>query len=140
MALSEDTPGEATSPRKLCFVTIGATAPFDTLLGRALSPSFFDALHKAGYTDLLIQYGKEGKRIFDEAVRQYPSGSSQARSLTIAGFDFNKSGLGQEMKRAKGDISLGSVEGVVISHAGNVNFRSLPQLLAARSWAKLVAF
>jgi len=119
MALSEKSPSVTQRPGKLCFVTIGATAPFDSLLTAILSPPFFQALREAGYTDLLIQYGKEGKKIFDEAVSQYPPKSSQVHGLKIAGFDFNRSGLGQEMRAAKGDDHPDSVEGAVISHAGS---------------------
>ena len=98
--------------QKVCFVTIGATASFDSLLRAAVHPSFLDALKECGYTDLRLQYGKTGKGILQEAKRQKISG------LELTGFDFNKQGLGAEMRAAKGED--GRVEGVVISHAGSL--------------------
>ena len=104
--------------RKTCFVTIGATAAFDSLLKAVLEPSFIEALQKAQYTDLLLQYGKEGKSVVDEALTKYGEDISSRSGLNITGFDFNKAGLGQEMRLAKGVDRHGRDEGVVISHAG----------------------
>ena len=118
MATSANRSNETHKPDKLCFVTIGATAPFDSLLLAVLSPAFYEALNAACYTDLLIQHGKEGTKVFEEAVSSDRAEGRQSYGLRIAGFDFNKGGLGQEMRRAKGDAKLGTVEGVVISHAG----------------------
>ncbi|KAJ9641061.1 N-acetylglucosaminyldiphosphodolichol N-acetylglucosaminyltransferase catalytic subunit alg13 [Coniosporium tulheliwenetii] len=102
-------------PKKLCFVTIGATASFDSLISACLEPRFLEALAGTGYTHLVVQYGKEGKGLYDRAV----SKSSRVKDLgiSITGFDFNRNGLGQEMRAAKGES--GGVEGVVISHAGS---------------------
>jgi len=118
MASSGTGHSTAPKPQKLCFVTIGATAPFNSLLAAVLNASFFEALYIAGYTDLLIQYGHEGAKLFDEASFMYPPESRQRFGLNLVGFNFNSGGLGQEMRRAKGDRNLGTTEGVVISHAG----------------------
>lgn len=104
------------SRRKHCFVTVGATADFDSLVRATLSPPFLTALKANGYTDLRLQYGGNGATIlkdFFDSAREKGHGDLDVR---ISGFDFNKQGLGYEMKDVKG--GNGAVEGVVISHAG----------------------
>jgi beta-1,4-N-acetylglucosaminyltransferase len=113
--------GHAARPRasKVCFVTIGATASFDKLLRAVLEHSFLTALQNAEYTDLIIQYGKEeGKAIYDAFVAAKGHLVRRNMGIDITGFDFKTSGLGQEMRMAKGDAKSGSKEGLVISHAG----------------------
>ncbi|MCJ1385665.1 N-acetylglucosaminyldiphosphodolichol N-acetylglucosaminyltransferase catalytic subunit alg13 [Xylographa soralifera] len=98
-------------PQKLCFLTVGATAPFDTLVSASLSAPFLAALRAASYTDLLVQHGSShvfNPRTAAEAGKKY--------GLTIRGFEFNREGLGREMRAAKGE---GGVEGCVVSHAGS---------------------
>lgn len=102
--------------KKLCFVTIGATASFDSLIAAALSQEFLRTLRNAGYTDLLLQHGNEGQKIFEDFVIRYRIDSPERQGLNIIGFGFNERGLGWEMKEAKGGD--GADEGVVISHAG----------------------
>ena len=104
--------------RKTCFVTIGATAAFNSLLKAALEPSFIQALHDAKYTDLLLQYGSDGKAIFDKGVSEHGDDYKQRLGVQLSGFDFKKAGLAVEMRLAKGANRLGNEEGVVISHAG----------------------
>ena len=104
------------SSKKLCFVTIGATASFDSLIKAALSQHFLEALQKNGYTNLLLQHGKEGGKILEDFQTCNYTGEDQRYKLGIAGFDFNRKGLGEEMRAAKG--TAGGLEGVVISHAG----------------------
>lgn len=101
---------------RTCFVTIGATASFNDLLSNVLKPKFLEALRGAGYTDLLLQYGTEGKTIFEKFLEDEKLGKNYNYNLRINGFAFNKKGLGQEMRAAKGEN--GAAEGVVISHAG----------------------
>ena len=108
-----------TRPSKVCFVTIGATASFDKLLEAVLEKPFLEALHEAGYTNLIVQYGKEGgKAIYDGLTATERDSIMRKMGIDIAGFDFNTKGLGQEMRIAKGDPQTGGEEGVVISHAG----------------------
>jgi beta-1,4-N-acetylglucosaminyltransferase len=102
--------------KKLCFVTIGATASFDSLIAASLSQDFLRTLRDAGYTDLLLQHGNEGQKIFEGFVIKHRLDSPERQGLNINGFCFNKRGLGWEMKEAKGGD--GAHEGVVISHAG----------------------
>ena len=103
-------------PRKLCFVTIGATAAFDSLIKAVLSPEFLQRLQASGYTDLLLQYGKNGHMILEDFRSRFGSKSEEEFGIKITGFDFNKKGLGSEMRAAKGEGD--HLEGVVISHAG----------------------
>ena len=112
------------TPGKLCFVTIGATASFNGLLTAVFGDPFLEALRDANYTDLLVQFGKDGKAIFDKFTAGATEGSKERYGLNISGFDFNARGLGQEMRKAKSDAATGKVEGVVISHAGMAFFLS----------------
>jgi beta-1,4-N-acetylglucosaminyltransferase len=106
-------------PSKVCFVTIGATASFDKLLKAVLERSFLEALHDAKYTDLIIQYGKEGgKALYDRFISANGERVKQDTGLEITGFDFNTNGLDQEMRKAKGDPKISNKEGLVVSHAG----------------------
>ncbi len=110
------TPQQQSKPRKLCFVTIGATAAFDQLIKAALSPKFLQRLQASGYTDLRLQYGKDGQMILEDFRSRFGSKSGEEFGIKITGFDFNKKGLGSEMRAAKGEGDR--LEGVVISHAG----------------------
>ena len=106
-------------PSKVCFVTIGATASFDELLRAVFEGPFLQALHNEKYTGLVIQYGKEeGKTIYNGFCATERENVQQKLGIEITGFDFNTTGLGQEMRKAKGDRSTSSEEGLVISHAG----------------------
>lgn len=107
-----------TVSRKVCFVTIGATAPFDALLSNVLDEPFLKALKKHEYTTLLIQYGKEGQAIFDTFTKINPPGSTAQYGLDIQGFGFKKDGLVQEMRSTKANSSQNVVEGMILSHAG----------------------
>ena len=104
--------------KKLCFVTIGATASFDELIAGALSLAFLTTLRDAGYTDLLLQYGKDGERILQKFLKESALNGVQDYGLKIGGFDFKKDGLEKEMRAAKGEDNAS--EGVVMSHAGAV--------------------
>ncbi|KAI9849809.1 MAG: N-acetylglucosaminyldiphosphodolichol N-acetylglucosaminyltransferase catalytic subunit alg13 [Sclerophora amabilis] len=103
--------------KRLCFVTIGATAGFAPLISAALDAPFLKSLRDAGYTDLLIQHGEDGSKIFEEFILQHEHGSAGRFGMNINGFDFNKKGLDEEMRAAKG--GSGGAEGVIVSHAGS---------------------
>ncbi|KAL4803620.1 glycosyltransferase family 28 C-terminal domain-containing protein [Aspergillus unguis] len=105
--------------RKLCFVTVGATASFHLLLKSILNPIFLEALHRHAYTDLFIQYGKDGQDIFDEFMTTYPPGDQNRHGITVEGFDFNETGLDNEMRLAKANPTEDRSSGLVISHAGS---------------------
>ena len=120
-------------PAKRCFVTVGATAAFTNLLTAILSQSFLDALSDAGYTDLVIQYGVDGKSVMDDFQQrqQLRRDDTQTGQVTIKSFDFNRKGLGQEMRAAKAEG--GATEGVVISHAGEFVRRSMDGMRTSSS-------
>ncbi|KAK5112719.1 hypothetical protein LTR62_003817 [Meristemomyces frigidus] len=96
---------------KTCFVTIGATASFAALVKAVLSTPFLAALKQQGYEELLVQYGEEGKALYDSAVS-----TAQGSGVKISGFGIDKAGLGRYMRQARGKDGK---EGVVISHAGS---------------------
>ncbi|KAI7233153.1 hypothetical protein KC330_g5507 [Hortaea werneckii] len=104
------------SSPKTCFVTIGATASFAALIRSALSSDTLSALGKLGYTDLVVQYGQDGKELFDGAMQQVKTAGRS--NVNVTGFDLDKAGLGKYMRQAKGG-SRGGQEGVVVSHAGS---------------------
>ncbi|THC90438.1 hypothetical protein EYZ11_010097 [Aspergillus tanneri] len=106
-------------PAKLCFVTVGATASFHQLLHAVLDQSFLVALHQFGYTHLLVQYGKDGRSLFEESLRQHLPGSTSHHGLEIDGFDFNAEGLDEEMRLAQLNPAENRSSGLIISHAGN---------------------
>ncbi|MCJ1352578.1 MAG: N-acetylglucosaminyldiphosphodolichol N-acetylglucosaminyltransferase catalytic subunit alg13 [Icmadophila ericetorum] len=99
--------------KKVCFVTIGATAGFNALIQATLSAAFLEALKASGYTDLRLQYGKDGEKF----LKTYQASIEGDAGIKVSGFDFNKEGLGWEMRACKGED--GETEGVVISHAGS---------------------
>ncbi|KAL4778935.1 hypothetical protein BJX76DRAFT_342158 [Aspergillus varians] len=109
----------AQQARKLCFVTVGATASFHLLLESILDPIFLEALNQHAYTDLLIQYGKDGQPLFDEFVAKYPEGDINRHGIVVQGFDFKQTGLDSEMRLAKSEPSENRSSGLVISHAGS---------------------
>ena len=109
------------SPTKRCFVTVGATASFTTLIRAVLELQFLEALRRQGYTELRVQYGKGGKKTFDDYTWLLPDEQKQKLGISITGFEFNKDGLQEEMlgaKRVYGKSKHQGVEGCVISHAG----------------------
>lgn len=103
---------------KLCFVTVGATASFEQLLQSILDEAFLRALQQHDYTHLLIQYGKDGRSIFESFIQNNQPGSERRHGIEIAGFDFNQEGLGQEMGLAQRDPVSHQEGGMIISHAG----------------------
>lgn len=105
------------SPQKTIFVTVGATASFDALIRATLDPSFLRTLADNGYTQLIIQFGTGGAKLFrtlcKEAQSQGPYG------LTVEGFDLTDDMMGEMrvvQKSTKGGRER--VEGVVLCHAG----------------------
>lgn len=107
-------------PRRVCFVTTGATASFDSLIEAVLSPAFLDALSAVNYTHLTIQHGTSGRLALAKFEERLEQGQTDTHGLSINSFAFNKIGLGQEMRAAKGGND--AVEGVVVSHAGRSCF------------------
>lgn len=100
---------------KRCFATIGATASFDNLIMTVLTKEFLETLNGLHYTELRIQYGVEGKAIYDRFFEARGAQVKDQLGIDISGFDFRKDGLGEEMLAARRS------EGIVISHAGMVS-------------------
>ncbi|CAG7934695.1 unnamed protein product [Penicillium olsonii] len=98
---------------KLCFVTVGATASFEKLLEQVLSSAFLEALAQRHYTHLLLQYGKDGEKVYNEFLA---SGKSH-HGLTVGGFDFKPS-IEPEMIMTTERKQAQQERGLIISHAG----------------------
>lgn len=97
-------------------MTIGATAPFNSLIKAVLADDFIKALQQAGYTELRVQYGDhEGEAIFRQRTDD-PNSLLVKKGFLITGFGFNKTGLREEIAAVKGRSAAD--EGMVISHAG----------------------
>ena len=115
-------------PKKVCFVTIGATASFASLIRAVLSSAFFTALQAHRYTDLLVQFGADGKELYTTELKHVQD-SGLYTGITVNGFGLDQAGLGPHMRMAKTGGQGGS-EGVVISHAGmeNIHFVCLQSM------------
>ena len=129
--------GAPGNPRKVCFVTIGATASFGALIEAVLTQAFLETLENLEYTHLILQHGKDGLSILERFRKSGEHDSKTTPKIQISGFDFNKQGLGQEMRAAKGEN--GDLEGVVISHAGMIAENRLFSWALAQSFAKALA-
>lgn len=110
----------AQQQQKTCFVTIGATASFTQLIKAVLAVPFLSALKDQGYTELLVQYGDNGKKVYEPLAKMATEVMGNS-GVKVSGFDLDKAGLGRYMRQAKGTGSTKNeqaTEGVVISHAG----------------------
>jgi beta-1,4-N-acetylglucosaminyltransferase len=105
-------------PRKVCFVTIGATASFSSLIRAVVSPSFYHSLEQNSYTDLIVQYGADGDELFQSLVQEIDSSKGES-CVNVTGFALDTNGLGQYMNLAKTGGDDAGVEGLVVSHAGS---------------------
>lgn len=96
---------------KICFVTVGATASFDDLIRAVIDRKFILELIKAGYTKIVVQYGKTGSALFHECQQK-----AGPVDIEIEGFDF-KSG---DFRDAVEVVTASDrrKEGVMIAHAG----------------------
>ena len=101
---------------KLCFVTVGATAPFEQLIEAVLQESFINELAKHKFTRLLIQYGKGGQPIFDAYRAEYEAGNIH-HGIEIGGFDLRPN-LTPYLRMVRDDPGNFQECGMVISHAG----------------------
>lgn len=113
----------STSNRRTCFVTIGATASFAGLIRAVLTADFLRSLEKHKYTELIVQFGAGGEKLFADCQNRAREeieavDSTTINSIKVEGFPVDTQGLDQYMSRAKGAKDAGAVEGCVISHAG----------------------
>lgn len=105
-------------PRKVCLVTIGATASFSALIRATISSSFCHSLEQNNYTDLVVQYGADGDSLFQSLLQDMDQ-DEQRTTVNVSGFGLDTSGLGQYMKLAKTGGHDNGTEGLVVSHAGS---------------------
>ncbi|KIV98589.1 uncharacterized protein PV09_09623 [Verruconis gallopava] len=98
---------------RYCFVTVGATAAFDALVRAVLDASFLQALAKQGYTNILVQFGKDGRQLFTDLA--VAIGRNGIYGLKVQGFDLTRK-LREAMRLTRAE--QGRREGIVICHAG----------------------
>ncbi|KAJ5082801.1 hypothetical protein N7532_011844 [Penicillium argentinense] len=99
--------------KKLCFVSVGATASFEKLIRQVLNEAFLAKLAQHKFTHLLIQYGKDGEALWNEFVNDFPE--EHLHGVRVGGFDF-KPELWPCMHMATKTMTQDL--GIVISHAG----------------------
>jgi beta-1,4-N-acetylglucosaminyltransferase len=100
---------------KGCFVTVGATAPFNELVVAALSPKFLSALQAAGYTRLVIQYGqaKSSKKAYLTSLKRVETELGEL-PLHVQGFPLELVDFRETIK----DVVCTPNSGLLIAHAG----------------------
>jgi beta-1,4-N-acetylglucosaminyltransferase len=98
---------------KLCFVTVGATASFEKLIEQVLTSSFLEILAERHYTHLLIQYGKDGDKIY----QRFLDSNQSHHGVTLGGFDF-KTSIEDEMMMTVEREQRQQERGLIICHAG----------------------
>lgn len=79
---------------KLCFVTVGATAPFPKLLERVYTIEFLDALKACGFTHLIVQFGEGGKKYckdFIDRLKLDKDKLDELHPFVVGGFSFTTS-------------------------------------------------
>lgn len=116
--VSMTTSSSAFQSSKYCFVTIGATASFASLVRAVLSPAFVAGLEAQNYTNLLVQYGADGAALYQTEIAKLQN-SKTIKNITVDGFGLDQAGLGNYMSLAKGGVDGKGQQGVVVSHAGN---------------------
>jgi beta-1,4-N-acetylglucosaminyltransferase len=97
---------------KTAFVTVGATASFNSLVEAALRPSFLRTLAQNRYTRLVIQFGKSEAAFFKNYLYNYAD-----LNVHVEGFDF-KAGDFRDAIRDEVMAADGREEGMMIAHAG----------------------
>jgi beta-1,4-N-acetylglucosaminyltransferase len=78
-----------------CFVTVGATASFQAILDAVCTREYLKTLGDLEFTHLTVQCGPD----LEYFHKIKPSTEElKAMGLGVYAFDFNKKGLGQEMR------------------------------------------
>jgi beta-1,4-N-acetylglucosaminyltransferase len=98
---------------KTAFVTVGATASFDSLVEAALQPSFLRTLAQNGYTRLVIQFGKSDAAFFNNYLYNYAD-----LNLHVEGFDFKAGDFRDAIRQEVSAVDGSREEGLMIAHAG----------------------
>lgn len=112
---------KSSANQKHCFVTIGATATFDALIKKVLTPAFIHALIDTKFTHLRIQYGRGNSPLYNQLLEALPT--DLKNDIHIDGFDVRQDGLEADMLLARGHITREGErtgpEGLVVAHAGS---------------------
>ncbi|KAJ5706922.1 UDP-N-acetylglucosamine transferase subunit alg13 [Penicillium malachiteum] len=102
---------------KLCLVTIGATAAFNTLISEVMDEPFFAKLKQTGFTHLIVQYGVAGKDIFDAFLAKHPEGDPGLHGIGLGGFALTPD-MHPYFMMAKNRRTRNQELGLVICHSG----------------------
>lgn len=99
---------------KECLITVGATAKFPELIQAALSEACLQKFVDGGFTRLTFQYG-DSQELFETLK------AVQVKGLEIRGFGFDAAGLNKQIRACQAQNGV-SVQGMVISHAGELRY------------------
>lgn len=115
-SISVTDPSQAKVHRE-CLVTIGATAPFKSLLDEAISKPFVQKLIDLGYSKLSIQCGWDENYVVSK-LRDAKLEDIIYQKLDYNVFSFHVGGMGDDMRGCKGIYHNNGRDGVVVCHAG----------------------
>ncbi|KAJ5732577.1 hypothetical protein N7493_004058 [Penicillium malachiteum] len=112
-------PRAATPPTmmKLCLVTVGATAAFNTLISEVMDEPFFAKLRQTGFTHLIVQYGEDGKDTFHGFLEKHPEGDPALHGIGVGGFSLTAD-MHPYFMMAKNRTARNQELGLVICHSG----------------------
>jgi beta-1,4-N-acetylglucosaminyltransferase len=105
--------GLKTQPDRCCFVTVGATAGFRSLLDEVTTVGFFDCLAKHGYTSLHIQCGPDLAAV---EGRIASLSDEEKRGISAHCFHYTDD-MTAHIVKCRGQDNL-RLAGCVISHGG----------------------
>jgi beta-1,4-N-acetylglucosaminyltransferase len=110
-----DSPGDdlKAQPGRCCFVTVGATAGFRSLLDEVSTAGFFDCLAKHGYTSLHIQCGPDLAAV---EGRIASLSDEEKRGISVRCFHYTDE-MTAHIVNCRGQANV-RLAGCVISHGG----------------------
>jgi beta-1,4-N-acetylglucosaminyltransferase len=103
----------SSKPERHCLVTVGATVGFQTLTSIALTPTFWNVLHKRGFTSLRLQCGPDQAWASEQLSRR---SKDLPQGFHVEVFDLRKNLMKEEMVLCK--EAEGRKQGLIVSHAG----------------------
>ncbi|KAJ5777905.1 hypothetical protein N7520_001151 [Penicillium odoratum] len=103
--------------KKVCFVTVGATAPFPDLIRAVTQVQFLEKLGKNNFTQLIIQHGTYGRVELETFLATHGDSDGRIHGVRMSGFAFT-SDVDYYMHLATERRKDGQELGLVISHAG----------------------
>lgn len=102
---------------KVCLVTVGATAPFNSLIQEVLSRPFLAQLKKYDYTHLIMQTGKEGTPLYYRFIETHPPDSKITNGIKIKSVEYLPN-MAPFLRLGLSDMVTERERGMLICHAG----------------------